>query len=194
VPTWFTRDHTGRPLSDLERAFVAQLSSLLEEVRPAQVDPRETALTAEGHDCLICLIPHRWLGGVSIVIWLTRDGAALDWAHVGALARSHDSLDAGVRVGDFPGRPTTREFRPVLACVREQLTRALLLRIVGAQAAVFVADARGELAMLGTIGAGEARSERFWRDVPTADTVVRLVDDAAPRLTEASGAAAWFIR
>jgi len=70
--TWFARDHTGRYLLRHEQQFVAELAKLLEELALPQVDESETALTAEGSDCLIVLIPHRALGGISIVVWLLR--------------------------------------------------------------------------------------------------------------------------
>src|SRR4029079_5081942 len=96
--TWFQRDHTGRDLRPAERKFISALSGLLADVAAPPIDEEETALTAEGSDCLIVLIPHRALGGVSIVVWLTADGAVVTWAQVAALDCCHDSLDLGTSV------------------------------------------------------------------------------------------------
>src|SRR5688500_13999839 len=67
---WFQRDHTGRDLRPQERQFVAALGRELAEGAPPQIDESETALTAEGSTCLIALIPHRALAGISVVVWL----------------------------------------------------------------------------------------------------------------------------
>jgi hypothetical protein len=98
--TWFARDHTGRPLTEPEREFLAALVDLLSDVQPAQIEAGETALTAERNECLIVLMPHRALGGIAIVVWLMAGEASVVLAQVGGLGISHDSLDLGVWVRD----------------------------------------------------------------------------------------------
>src|SRR5262245_13706991 len=98
---WFERDHTERALTAAEQLFISVLVELLSSLGLPQVDKNETAITAEGANCLIVLIPHRRLGGVSLVVWLSADGAEVTWAQVGELGCCHDSLDLGVSVASF---------------------------------------------------------------------------------------------
>ena len=63
---WFSADFTGRELSASERDFIKALSVMLDRGRPPQVAPANTSLTAEGQGCLIAIIPHSLLAGVSI--------------------------------------------------------------------------------------------------------------------------------
>jgi len=67
---------------------VTALSALLAAVDAPQIAAGETALTAEASTCLIALIPHRALGGISIVVWLFEDRAEVTWADVEGLGRS----------------------------------------------------------------------------------------------------------
>ena len=94
--TWFQRDHTGR-LRPSERKFITALSGLLAECAAPQINEDETALSAEGGHCLIALIPHRALGGVSIVVWLFDNRAEVTWAQVAALDCCHVRLISGIR-------------------------------------------------------------------------------------------------
>jgi hypothetical protein len=93
-----------------------------------QIDEDETALTAEGSSCLIVLIPHRALGGVSIVVWLFDDRAAVTWAQVAGLDRYHDALDLGISVAQFRLDSANPDVGPVLECIRKQIDEPLVLR------------------------------------------------------------------
>ena len=194
--TWFQRDHTNRQLSRRERDFLEALVALLVEARPAQLDEAETALTAEGTDCLIVLMPHRALGGVAVVVWLLNDRATVTWAQVGGLGCCHDALDAGVSVAHFRLDPVRPDFRPVLNSIREQFTIPIVLKVYGtARATVHVRDDKGILRTIGEIGESETRLgwfRRRRRREPTHETEVRLADPTLPPLTEPSGVDDWF--
>jgi hypothetical protein len=128
---WFSRDHTGRALTERERVFLAGLTDVLSEMQPAQVDDRETALTAEGDACHIVLIPHRALGGIAIVVWLTTTEGAVTVAQVGGLDVTHDSLDLGVWVSRVPLEPSTPDFALLLKRIRERLFAPLAVQVYG---------------------------------------------------------------
>jgi hypothetical protein len=82
---------------------------VLEQEQPENVDPAGTTLTGEGPEVEIVIVPHRDLGGISLVAWTDQHGARLMWANVGDLSW-HDDLDLGVVVtripyeGDWRGR------------------------------------------------------------------------------------------
>ena len=58
-------------------------------------------LTGEGPELEIVIVPHRDLGGISLVAWTDQHGARLLWANVGDLSW-HDDLDLGVVVARIP--------------------------------------------------------------------------------------------
>jgi hypothetical protein len=200
---WFQRDHTGRDLLGNEREFVSALALQLAELRPPQVDESETALTAEGTACLIVLIPHRALGGISIVVWLFAKHAEVTWAQVGGLDCCHDSLDLGISVAGFRLDPKKPDFAPVLQSIREQFDQPLTLRCFGSEhATVLVRDHRGKLQKVGEIGRGEVGrgevgQQAGWfglsrRVPPTQETTIRLSDSQPPPVTSPSGVDEWF--
>ena len=190
--TWFNRDHTGRVLYPFEREFVTALGRLLAELAVSQIDEDETALTAEGRDCLIVLIPHRALGGVSIVVWLFDDRAEVTWAQVAGLDCCHDSLDLGISKARFRLDAARPEFGPVLDCIRTQINEPLLLRCFGNErASVFVRDTAGTLHQVGEIGKG-AWSDLLSRRLPTHETLIRLTDPDPPPVASPSGVDQWF--
>ena len=186
--TWFQRDHTGRALAEYERDFVAAVSELLADMAAPQIDPAETALTAEGNSCLIVLIPHRALGGLSIVVWLDAGAAQVIWAQVVGLDCCHDSLDMGVGVARFTLKPKKRDFRPVLDCIRGLIDEPVTLRCFAAdRATILVRDHKGKLKEVGQIGQPAARSWRRRAPDPTNEVAVRLSDALPPPITEPSG-------
>jgi hypothetical protein len=65
------------------------------------VDPRETFITGEGHEVCILVIPHRWLGGVSLIVRSFPPEADLLWAGVTDLS-DHDQIDLGHVVARWP--------------------------------------------------------------------------------------------
>jgi hypothetical protein len=191
--SWFCRDHTGRPLNGHEREFVDALAELLTTLAPSQVDEDETALTAEGTECLIALIPHRALGGVSIVVWLFAHRAAVTWAQVAGLDCCHDSLDLGIGVAEFGLDRRRPDFAPLLDSIREQLNAPLTLRCYGDdRATVLTRDHRNKPREVGSVG-----RNRNWPDLlagfsPTREVVVRFTDTAPPPVTSPSGVDEWF--
>jgi hypothetical protein len=190
---WFSRDHTGRGLFPHEQQFIAELVKLMAELAAPQVDENETALTAEATNCLIVLIPHRALGGISIVVWLFDDRAEVTWAQVAALDCCHDSLDLGVAVAGFRFDPRRPDFRPVLDCVRSQFAEPLTLRLFDtSRVAVLVRDNRGTLREVGEIGAVSGRPRWFRRNKTIGEATVRLTDSTPPPVTEPSHVDHWF--
>ena len=191
--TWFQRDHTGRELSRLERDFVAALVRPLAELAAPQVDEAETALTAEGTTCLIVLIPHRALGGISIVVWLFKDRAEVTWAQVAGLDYCHCALDLGISVAQFRLNPANPDFGPVLDCIRKQINEPLTLRCFGSYlATILVRDYAGTLREVGEVVNRVGWSEVMRRSQPTHETVIRLTDPEPPPVTSPSGVDQWF--
>jgi len=191
--TWFQRDHTGRDLRPAERKFISALSGLLADVAAPQIDEDETALTAEGSDCLIVLIPHRALGGVSIVVWLTADGAVVTWAQVAALDCCHDSLDLGTSVAQVRLKRADPDFSPVLECIRKQIDAPLILKRFGSdRATVLVRDHANKPREVGDIGPSVDSSELWRRSIPSQEVVIRLTDPDPPPVTSPSGVDEWF--
>ena len=71
--------------------------TVLEQARPQNVSPAGTVATGEGPEVEIVIVPHRDLGGISLVAWTDQYDARLLWANVGDLS-THDDLDLGVVV------------------------------------------------------------------------------------------------
>ena len=70
---------------------------VLDEAHPQNVDRGSVTVTEEGESVGIVLIPHRDLGGLALVVWVTPKEAQLSWACVSDLDR-HDDLDLGKRI------------------------------------------------------------------------------------------------
>jgi hypothetical protein len=190
---WFARDHTGRPLTNPEQVFLAAVVELLSEVQPAQVDDSETALTAERDACLIVLIPHRALGGISIVVWLTATEGAVTLAQVAGLDVSHDSLDLGVWVSRVKLDPSRPDFALLLKRIREQLFAPLTVRLYESnRATVWVRDEKSVLRRVGDLGAPPGWFDRIARRAATGEAEVRFVDRESPPVTAPAGVNEWF--
>jgi len=191
---WFERDHTERALSAVERTFLASLVELLSSLRLPQVVENETAITAEGMNCLIVLIPHRELGGVSRVVWLGSDRADVTWAQVAGLGCCHDSLDRGVSVASFRVSPERPDFGPVLDSIREQCRAPLTMKTyISNRATVLVGDRKGVLRKVGEIGPPLKWFECIRRGNPTLECVISLADPEPPPVTEPSRVDEWFV-
>jgi hypothetical protein len=190
---WFQRNHTGRAVRRFESDFVAALSDQLAELRAPQIDENETALTAEGNHSLILLIPHRRLGGVSIVVWLFADRAEVTWAQVAGLDCCHDSLDLGISVAHFRFNSKKPNLEPILASIRDQITEPLILRRFGDErTTVHVRDGRGKLREVGTLGRRAGWREMWRRAVPSQEAVIRLSDADPPPVSAPPGVNDWF--
>ena len=87
------------------------------------VDPRETFITGEGVDVCILVIPHHWLGGVSLVVRSFPPATDLLWAAVTDLS-DHDQIDLGHVVARWPvGRGSSLD--ALKAKLGEELSRRL---------------------------------------------------------------------
>jgi len=200
---WFSSDFTGRELRDDERQFLNVLESMLKEVAPAQVDPADSRLTAEGANCLIVLVPHRSLAGLSIVVWFEPRRISISWALVGTLARRHDDLDLGVWVARFQagGESTERWYQTAVEGVRAELSRSIevtvsrRLPVSGERQVEFRLQIDGRRKTLGSVGRREPRRFFFIRRAPktTADIyTVRFTDNKPPPVFFGSNVENWF--
>jgi hypothetical protein len=194
---WFERgdvDLAERRRSGRDARFIDGLIDTLDDVRPAQVLAEETALTGEGPGCLIAIIPHRCLGGISLVVWLLDDAALVSWAQVGALWCCHDSLDLGVPIERVRLTPDD-DFQRLFVRIREQLSVPLILRIYDDNRAdVLARDATGRLKRIGELGQPPTWRQRWRRRQLAPDVTIRMTDVAPPPLTESPRVAGWFTR
>ena len=197
---WFTRDYTRRPLTDNEAAFLTTLSSKLTTIAPAQVRPEDTAVTAEGNSCLICLVPHQCLGGLSIVATLAGARADVSWAQVTDLSY-HDELDMAFCVATLvtasPGKLLAQR---AADSVVEQLQRPILLR------AHFAGDDQlrrvecllraGEepLHRVAKFGRASSWVRRLWRSDAIREVEVSFTNPSPPPWSEACDPSKWFAR
>lgn len=92
--------------------------SVIEQARPENIEPADITVTQEGPDVEIVIVPHRDLGGVSLVARTDLRGARLLWAQVHDLS-THDDLDLGVVVESIAYEGDWR------ARLRETLAREL---------------------------------------------------------------------
>jgi len=188
---WFEQIHVGRSLSERERQFVGMLTDMLEEVRPAQIEPAETSLAAEGKD-LITLLPHRVLGGVSIVVNFVGPSTYIQWAQIWNLSRYHDDLDQCVLAAEFLAvwRPSPPE--AVVAAVRGQLEAPIYLqRVDSTLVSVSVRDKRAVIRPCGQLPLGNDPVV----SPPLSEFThaeVRMTDRTPPPVTVPSNARRWF--
>jgi len=87
------------------------------------VDPRETFITGEGVEVCILVIPHHWLGGVSLVVRSLPAATDLLWAGVTDLS-DHDQIDLGHVVARWPAGQGNH-LDAVKAKLGEELSRRL---------------------------------------------------------------------
>lgn len=194
---WFTNGVGQAGLDERQRLLMTTLIAMLDRVRPGQVDPGETALTSEGPETLIAIIPHRGMAGLSIVVRLDLDVIAVSWAQIRSLAY-HADLDQDVHVGSFAedADPFVTRCQKAVACVRQQLDRPIDMRLIycreEAEPIRVEYDLRGEgrdpvrVAVVGT---------RFpWLFARRRQTtwVAHFTDTHAPPFVEACAAREWF--
>jgi hypothetical protein len=196
---WFSADFSGRELSAPERDFIKALSAMLDRVRPPQVAPANTNLTAEGHGCLIAIIPHSLLAGVSIVVWQDLEGFSVCWAQIGDLSY-HDDLDLGHCVGRFVKKvPVEVWHGETVRCVEEQLHRPIELRVSRTcgtsqpYVEFFLTDGEGKRLRLGADGKRTSLPLRFLAvDSDEEHHVVRFTDSDTPPHVHPVDIAAWY--
>ena len=73
----------------------------LDKLRPENVDSSAVIVTGEGSEVDIVIVPHRDLGGVSLVLWTDSNGTQLMWAGIVDLS-THDDIDLGEVVTRIP--------------------------------------------------------------------------------------------
>jgi hypothetical protein len=105
--------------------IVDVVKRVLEEQRPENVDTSAVTVTGEGDKVKIVIVPHRDLGGVSLVLWTDENGTQLSWAGVGDLS-THDDIDLGAFVTRILHEGSwTARLRDALA---DELRRPIRLR------------------------------------------------------------------
>lgn len=125
LPVYFERNIADRALHEAEGWFVAHLKSALVNLRPGQLDAPSSLITSEGDDVLILVMPHRALGGLSLVAWL--DGKALQilWGQVAFVDCSHDDLDRAQLAATFPRSRDQAWIARGVECIRHELNRRI---------------------------------------------------------------------
>jgi len=98
--------------------------------QPQNIAPASVTVTGQGPDVGIILLPHRDLGGYSLVLWFDARRLLLFWAGVTDLER-HDDLDLGrlaIRLNDASDEAaiaalTAELHRPIHATLRRTRIR-----------------------------------------------------------------------
>jgi hypothetical protein len=198
IARWWTRNHVGRDLSDVEWRFLGDAALMLDDLRPRQVDPALCAVTSGGRSTLILLIPHRSLGGLTLAVTVTDRFATVSWASVHDLS-SHDDLDLTREVYLFNrGAGKEAMWGEAVAGLRDQLSRRFVLRVrstasgIPLSASCHLVGADGRLRRIGRLPARMPWLKRFWRWSRTSDRQLSFVDVSPPPYAVPSGAAAWF--
>lgn len=189
---WLARDKTGRELSDLESRFVAELRQFLELISPAQVEPDQTALTAEATRALICLIPHRGLGGLTLVATVAGQELFLSWGQIFRLDY-HDDLDLAKDVGviDLSDR-IEASLKNAMKAIRAELERPIVLRITNGTGECLLRQ-DGEFLRVAKLGSWRERIKARFRG-ESVDYEVHFMDAEPPPIFEPSNAMKWFPR
>lgn len=127
-PGWFRHDVSGRRLAHREETFVRSVCDVLGDLRPAQLIPSHTILTAEGVELLILILPHRHLDGVSIVVDFGSRRGSVSWARIETLS-AHDDLDVGTWVANFNDLDDDVLTPALLDALTSELSRAIELEM-----------------------------------------------------------------
>ncbi|HXN57774.1 MAG TPA: hypothetical protein VN912_04210, partial [Candidatus Angelobacter sp.] len=96
---------------------------MLDERSPQMIDPTDTFITGEGVEVCILVIPHHWLGGVSLVVRSFQLGVDLLWAAVTDLSY-HDQIDLGHVICRWPAA-TVSHLNELQARLTEELSRQI---------------------------------------------------------------------
>ena len=101
------------PLLDHALDLVRQV---MDTEEPQNIDPPSVTVTGEGPEVGIILLPHRDLGGYSLVLWFDAQQLSFMWAGVTDLER-HDDLDLGRLASRLHGanRDSDEEVKAALA-------------------------------------------------------------------------------
>ena len=80
--------------------LIARVRQELESRRPSMVEPAETFITGEGPGVALLIVPHHWLGGISLVVWSESAQIGLRWIALTDL-EDHDQIDMGHPVAQW---------------------------------------------------------------------------------------------
>jgi hypothetical protein len=88
------------------QALIDSIGGVLDAVSPVMVNPGDTFIAGEGPEVCILVIPHHWLGGVSLIVLARPEFVDLRWSVVTDLS-DHDQIDLGKVVDRWAqgGRP-----------------------------------------------------------------------------------------
>ncbi|HWB29208.1 MAG TPA: hypothetical protein VG736_01805 [Vicinamibacterales bacterium] len=197
---WWTRNHAGRALAASELAFLGALSSMLDTLAPPQVDPALCAITVRGASALIALIPHRHLGGLTLVATMAERFVAVSWTSISDLD-VHDDLDLTREVylytRDEEGSDAAMR-RAAVRGVREQLGRPIVLRLrstrrgVPLSASCWLRSADGELRRIARLPPRASLFDRLRQRGVRSEIEIRFTDRQPPPYAVPSFAGAWF--
>ncbi len=189
---WLARDYTGKPLSALEERWVGTLQEMLEKVKPPQVDSAETIRTHEGQECLICVLPHRSLGGLSIITTLRGGVIQVSWAQVATLSY-HDDFDLARHVAEIElGDPVEQSLKEAARVVETQLRRPVVLQVWRGAGKCFLREG-DRLQRVAVVGSGLRRVVSPFIH-SQEEHEIRFTDAASPPIIHPSKAAAWVRR
>ena len=79
---------------------IARVRQELESRAPGMVEPAETFVTGEGPGVALLIVPHHWLGGISLVVWSESPQIGLRWTALTDLT-DHDQMDLGHPVAQW---------------------------------------------------------------------------------------------
>jgi len=105
--------------------LIARVRQELESRAPSMVEPAETFVTGEGPDVALLIIPHHWLGGISLVVWSESPQIGLRWIALTDL-KDHDQIDRGHPVAHWQINGDSR-LDQFAATLQSELSRPLRL-------------------------------------------------------------------
>jgi hypothetical protein len=198
IARWWTWNYVRRDLTAFEARVLGDLAAMLDELAPPQVDPALCAIAADPDGALLVLVPHRSLGGLTLVLTVTERFVTISWTALTDLRR-HDDLDLSREVY-LHTRDTTEEAlrHEAVIGVRDQLTRPIVLRVrstsrqVPLSASCFLRGPDGHLRRIARLPPRAPWTRRFWRWGTTSDRDIRFTDRMPPPYSVPSRAAAWF--
>jgi hypothetical protein len=197
---WWTRNYAARELTAAEADFLRALASMLDDLAPPPVDPALCAITARGASALIALIPHRHLGGLTLVATMAERFVAVSWTSISDLD-VHDDLDLTREVylytRDEEGSDGAMR-RAAVRAVREQLARPIVLRLRSTRrgqplsASCWLRNADGELRRIARLPPRASLFDRLRQRGVRPEIEIRFTDRQPPPYAVPSFAGAWF--
>jgi hypothetical protein len=198
IARWWTRNYLRRDLRPFEARVLRDLALMLDDLSPAQVDPALCAVAADATSSLIVVMPHRSLGGLTLVLTVTDRFVSLSWTALSDLAR-HDDLDLSREVYLYTGDGTEESVRhEAVLGLRDQLRRPIVLRVrtssrqVPLSAACYLRGPDGRLRRLARLPPRVPWPQRLLRRRRTSEHEIHFTDRQPPPYTVPSRAGAWF--